>query len=82
MGTCPADFLIRQGTAGNVSKTNRSKVVVVLATVLFALSLWPAVAFANRIEPFVFGLPFYLFWMVSLDLGVAALLAVAYYWLD
>jgi len=54
----------------------------VLATVLFALSLWPAVAFANRIEPFILGLPFYLFWMVSLDVGVAVLLAVAYYWLD
>jgi hypothetical protein len=56
--------------------------VAALATLLFTLSLWPAVAFANRIEPFVLGLPFYLFWMVSLDLGVAALLAVAYYWLD
>lgn len=56
--------------------------MVVLATVLFALSLWPAVAFANRIEPFVLGLPFYLFWMVALDLAVAALLAVAYYWID
>jgi hypothetical protein len=56
--------------------------VVFLATTLFALSLWPAVAFANRIEPFVLGLPFYLFWMVSLDLSVAVLLAIAYYWLD
>ena len=35
-----------------MSKTNRSRIVVVLATVLFALSLWPAVTFANRIEPF------------------------------
>jgi hypothetical protein len=65
-----------------LSKTNRTRIVVVLAMALFALSLWPAVAFANRIEPYVLGLPFYLFWMVSLDLGVAALLALAYHWLD
>ncbi|HYZ84527.1 MAG TPA: hypothetical protein VE621_08995 [Bryobacteraceae bacterium] len=65
-----------------MSKANRTRVVAALAALLFTLSLWPAVAFANRIEPFVLGLPFYLFWMVSLDLGVAALLAVAYYWLD
>lgn len=65
-----------------MSKTNRTRIVVILASVLFGLSLWPAVAFANRIEPFVLGLPFYLFWTVSLDLCVAVLLAVAYYWLD
>jgi hypothetical protein len=60
----------------------RSKVIAALGGVLFALSLWPFVVIANRIEPFVFGLPFYFFWMVALDVGVAVLLAVAYYWLD
>jgi hypothetical protein len=59
-----------------------TKAIVFVAAFLFSLSLWPFVPLVNRIEPFVFGLPFYLFWMVFLDLLVAALLAVAYYLLD
>lgn len=65
-----------------MSQVQRTRIIVAAAAVLFALSLWPMVAIVNRIEPFVFGLPFYVFWMVMLDLAVAALLAVAYYLLD
>jgi hypothetical protein len=60
----------------------RSRIIVVLGAVLFGLSTWPFVPLVNRIEPFVFGLPFYLFWMVLLDILVAALLAAAYRLLD
>ncbi|MGH9627040.1 MAG: DUF3311 domain-containing protein [Bryobacteraceae bacterium] len=60
----------------------RTRIIVVLAVVLFGLSIWPFVPLVNRIEPFILGLPFYLFWMVLLDVLVAALLAVAYRLLD
>lgn len=65
-----------------MTRPHRAKLIVALAVALFALALWPAVAFANRIEPFVFGLPFYLFWMVMLDVAVAVLLTIALYVLD
>jgi hypothetical protein len=52
--------------------------IVVAAILLLLAGLWPVVAFVNRIEPFVLGLPFYVFWMVMLDLMVAILLAIAY----
>lgn len=39
--------------------------------------VWPGVTFANRIEPFVFGLPFLFFWFVALiSLQFAALVVM------
>ena len=60
----------------------RIKILVFCGALLFALAIWPFVVLVNRIEPFVLGLPFYLFWMVLLDVLVAALLAVAYRLMD
>lgn len=32
--------------------------------VCFAANVWPLATYANRIEPMVFGLPFFFFWGV------------------
>jgi|GEM_PF-763874 hypothetical protein len=38
------------------------KIVIFLSLINFAGALWPVTALVNRIEPFVLGLPFFLFW--------------------
>ena len=50
-------------------------VVMVLA---FLPTIFPVFAVANRVEPFVFGLPFSFFWVVTWILVVFALLVVMY----
>ena len=56
--------------------TNR--VLFASGCVLLAVALWPLIVLINRIEPFVFGLPFFVFVMLVLNLLVALLLFVAY----
>lgn len=45
---------------------------------LLAIANWPLITLVNRIEPFVFGLPFFVFVMLALNLLVALLLFLAY----
>lgn len=44
----------------------------------FLPTIFPVFAVANRVEPFVFGLPFSFFWVVTWILVVFALLVVMY----
>jgi hypothetical protein len=45
--------------------------------VCFLANVWPIALIANRIEPFIFGLPFFIFWAVLWSLlifiGIVAL---------
>jgi hypothetical protein len=41
-----------------------------------AIGLLAGVPFANRLEPYVFGLPFLLFWIVAWVLATSAIMGV------
>jgi hypothetical protein len=41
-----------------------------------ALVMLGGVTFANRVEPYVFGLPFLLFWIVASVVGTSVVMAV------
>jgi hypothetical protein len=45
----------------------------------FLCFLWPLVKIGNRIEPFIFGLPFLFFWFVAL-IVVQFIAMVIMYW--
>ncbi len=49
----------------------------VLAALPF-LGILVGVAFANRVEPFVLGMPFILFWIVAWVLLTSVIMAVVY----
>ena len=40
----------------------RMKIAILLAIINFLGAIWPVTYWVNRIQPFVFGLPFFLFW--------------------
>jgi hypothetical protein len=40
----------------------RMKIAILLAIVNFLGAIWPVSYGVNRIQPFVFGFPFFLFW--------------------
>ena len=44
---------------------------------LVALAVWPLVTLVNRVQPFIFGLPPFVFSMLVLNLLVALLLFIA-----
>jgi hypothetical protein len=56
--------------------TNR--VLFACGCVLVAIANWPLLILVNRIDPFVVGLPFFIFVMLVLNLSVGLLLFVAY----
>lgn len=53
------------------------KLIHVLAALPF-LGILVGVAFANRVEPFVLGMPFILFWIVAWVLLTSVIMAVVY----
>jgi hypothetical protein len=53
------------------------RLIHVLAALPF-LGILVGVAFANRVEPFVFGLPFILFWIVAWVLSTSVIMAIVY----
>lgn len=53
------------------------KLVHVLAALPF-LGILVGVTFANRVEPFVLGMPFILFWIVAWVLLTSVIMAVVY----
>ena len=59
---------------------NKSVFILFFVLLLLAM-LWPVVTIANRIEPYVLGLPFILFWFV-LVLTLEFLGLVILYWLE
>jgi hypothetical protein len=46
------------------------------AAVLPTIGLLAGVPFANRVEPYVFGLPFLLFWIVAWVVGTSAIMGI------
>ena len=53
------------------------KLMHVLAALPF-IGILLGVAFANRVEPFVFGMPFILFWIVAWVVLTSIIMAVVY----
>ncbi len=53
------------------------KPVYLLAVVPF-LGILGGIVFANRVEPYVFGLPFILFWIVLWVILTSAIMAIIY----
>ena len=56
--------------------------ITVAGLLLLAGTQWPILIIPNRIEPVILGLPFFVFWMLSLNLLVFALLVFAYWKLE
>ncbi len=56
-----------------------ARIVFAAGCILLAFALWPLIALVNHAEPFVFGLPPFVFTMFLLNILVAALLAFAYW---
>lgn len=54
------------------------KISYALAALPF-LGLLGGIAFANRVEPFVLGMPFILFWVVMWVVLTSAIMAVIYF---
>lgn len=53
------------------------KLIHVLAALPF-LGILVGVSFANRVEPFVLGMPFILFWIVAWVLLTSVIMAIVY----
>lgn len=53
-------------------------VFIVVMVLAFLPTIFPIFSVANRVEPFVFGLPFAFFWVVLWILIVFSLLVVMY----
>jgi len=52
---------------------------VFLLAVLPFVGILGGITFANRVEPFVFGMPFILFWIVLWVVLTSAIMAVIYH---
>jgi hypothetical protein len=63
-----------------MSKKFKRRLLIIVGSMLLALANWPLIVLVNRPEPFVFGLPPFVFAMFLLNLFVALLLFVAYRW--
>ncbi len=59
-------------------KAHTNRLLFAAGCVLLALANWPLLTLSNRIEPFILGLPFFVFVMLALNLLVGVLLFVAY----
>ncbi len=49
-------------------------------SVCFLAQVWPMASLANRIEPFVLGLPFFFFWYVAWVWVIFLGLVILYLW--
>lgn len=49
-----------------------------IGCLLVLAGIWPTLQFVNRIYPFIFGLPLFVFYMVLLNFLVAAYLLLAF----
>lgn len=61
-----------------MSRRRFQTIFIVVMGLAFLPTIFPVFAVANRVEPFVFGLPFSFFWVVSWILIVFLLLLVMY----
>ena len=61
-----------------MSKQIQLRILFACGCLLFAAANWPLMILVNRIEPFIFGLPTFVFSMFLLNFLVAVLLFIAY----
>jgi len=61
-----------------MSKKTKTRWLVGAALILLAIANWPVIALVNRVEPFVMGLPPFVFTMLVLNILVALLLFIAW----
>ena len=61
-----------------IGNTATKRVLLASGCTILAIANWPVLTLVNRIEPFVLGLPFFVFVMLALNLLVVLLLYVAY----
>ncbi len=61
-----------------MKKVVANRVLFASGCVLLAVVNWPLITLVNRIEPFIWGLPFFVFVTLVLNLLVALLLFVSY----
>lgn len=61
-----------------MSRRRFQTIFIVVMGLAFLPTIFPVFAVANRVEPFVFGLPFSFFWVVAWILLVFSLLLVMY----
>jgi solute:Na+ symporter, SSS family len=67
------------GVARPYGKTRpANKILFACGCVLLAIANWPLLKLANRIDPFVLGMPFFIFVMFAVNVSVGLLLFVAY----
>ncbi len=62
-----------------MKKSQKNRLLFAAGCFLLAIANWPLITLINRIEPFVMGLPFFVFVMVALNMLVVLLLFVAYH---
>jgi hypothetical protein len=63
-------------------KTNLAHIFFAIGCLLVVAAIWPVLLLVNRIHPFVLGLPFFLFYMLMLNVAVGVLLVIAFRKLD
>ena len=61
-----------------MSRRRFQTIFIVVMVLAFLPTIFPIFSFANRVEPFVFGLPFVFFWVVLWILVVFSLLLLMY----
>jgi hypothetical protein len=61
-----------------MKKAVTNRVLFACGCALVAIANWPLINLINRVEPFVLGLPFFIFVMLVLHILVVLLLFVAY----
>ncbi len=61
-----------------MSRRRFQTIFIVVMAIAFLPTIFPVFAVANRVEPFVLGLPFSFFWVVAWILVVFSLLVVMY----
>ena len=61
-----------------MKKTVTKRMLFACGCALVALANWPLINLINRVEPFVLGLPFFIFVMLVIHVLVVLLLFVAY----
>jgi hypothetical protein len=63
-------------------KKNSGHIFFAIGCLLVFAAIWPVLPLVNRIYPFVLGLPFFLFYMLMLNVAVGVLLVIAFRKLD
>ncbi|WP_458682749.1 DUF3311 domain-containing protein [Prescottella equi] len=69
--------MISQDDLGKRAREGVSAARYALAIAAVALFLLP-IGLVNRVEPFVLGLPFFLFWQVACIVATSALMGIVY----